>query len=277
MEGIMDRSFRFRVSGMVFFIITILHLVVTTSGRTFIISLGSGQDTTNKLLLAIIPSALVIFTSDAIGYIFSSIFQYYFNYRGGYAKLYKQGIGNLKKYIIDHYNKIEMPLDNEPLLEGLSKRLKKYNTEQFLIYYFWHRPGGADENLHKWIERRFNAYFTAYSVIIALILGTILSFSIICCYLAFNCMNGLIFLISILIALLIRRNGENALKDAVSITDLHISGFINPRVKEMVQTYISTDCFANNQMEIQEIYEENKIKWRKVMKITKKRIIRKPH
>jgi hypothetical protein len=229
----MERDFRFRVSGVIFFLIGLLHLAFTDKGKCFILNLTNEPDTI-QIIVAIISGVFLIFASDSMGFIFSTLFLFIFNIRDGYAGVYTRRIGNLKKTFMDIYNNSELQLPEDQSIKEFGERLNKYNTEHFLIYFLWHHPDGVNDNLNKWVERRHTAYFTSYSIITAATIASLLSSLIIYIYdLSFTTQNQIIFMVTAIIFAILIRNGERAMRDAIAITDLHIAGFINPRVKEI--------------------------------------------
>ncbi len=245
----MERDFRFRISGVIFFIITLLHLALTDHGKDFISDITNKPDTF-QLIIAITSAVFLLFTSDSIGFIFSTLFLFIFNLRGGYAGLYTRRLGNLNKFVVDIYNEMKLRLPKDYLSEEFGKRLKKYNTEHFLIYFLWHRPNGASDNLSKWVERRHTAYFTSYSFMVAATIATLFSSWIIWDYvLGFTPINVTIFIITGIIFAVLVWNGERAMQDAIAVTDLHIAGFINPRVKKILKQYFPPIKFESEKKE----------------------------
>lgn len=230
----MEREFRFRVSGVIFFLISLLHLSLTVHGKDFIASLTNQPDTF-QVIVAITSGVFLIFASDSIGFIFSTLFLFIFNLRGGYAGVYTRHLGYLNKFIVDMYNEMELPLPKDYPVEEFGRRLRKYNMEQFLIYFLWHQPDGVSDNLSKWVERRHTAYFTSYSFIVAATIASCLSFLVIYIDdLGFTSMNITIFIITIIIFVMLVWNGERAMQDAIAITDFHFARFLNPKVKKII-------------------------------------------
>ncbi len=245
----MERDFRFRVSGVIFFIVTLLHLALTDRGKDFISSLTNTPDTF-QVIVAITSGVFLLFASDSVGFIFSTLFLFVFNLRGGYAGVYTRHLGSLNKFIVDIYNEMELPLPKDYSSEEFGKRLKKYNTEHFLIYFLWHRPDGVNDNLSKWVERRHTAYFTSYSFIVAATIATFLSSLIISIYdLGFTPIHLTIFIITAAIFVVLVWNGERAMRDAIAVTDLHAAGFINPRVKRILKQYFPPIMFESERKE----------------------------
>lgn len=194
-----------------------------------------------QIIVAITSGVFLIFASDSIGFIFSSIFLAYFNkVLGGYAGIYTRHLGNLNEIIATIYKRIELPLKKDFSPEKFEERWKQYNTEHFLINFFWHRPGGATDNLGKWVERRHTAYFTSGSFCVAAAIATILSVLIIYGYdLGFTWQNLVIVMITVGVSAIIIWNGKLAMQDAIAITDLHVAGFVNAKVREILKQYSS--------------------------------------
>lgn len=233
----MERNFRFRISGVAFFVIIFIHLALTVEGKQFISDLIVKPDEF-QIMVAVISGVFLIFASDAAGYIFSSIFLFFFNLQGGYAGIYKRHLGDLNDFFIDGYNESKLELPKASSHEKFSKRWGKYNTEHSLIYFLWHRHDGVSDNLNDWIERRHTAFFTSFSSITAAVIATAIAGLAARAYnLHFNSQNLITFAVTLVICIIIGFNGIYAMRDAVAITDLHVAGFVNPRVREIFRRY----------------------------------------
>ncbi len=239
----MERNLRFRVSGVIFFVIFISQLALSNSGLFNILSfIIKPPEQEPQVIPAIISALFLFFASEPIGYIFTSISLFVFNLFGGYAGLYSRKIGNLDKDIIDEYKNIMDTLPNDKLQKNFYKRIKNYNTEQFFIYFFWHRINGANDNLSSWVERRFTAFFISFSFLTSTIIA--LSSSIITIYFfnfGFNLLNLISFIISILLTVILAVNGEKAIDDAIAITDFHVASFINPIIQVQLKNHKTSE------------------------------------
>jgi hypothetical protein len=241
----MERNFRFRVSGLVFFIIILLHLAFTAKGQEFLSRLISKSSLDQFQILATVASGvLLVFISDSVGFIFSSIYIFIFNSRlvGGYSGIYTRRFGNLKNSIMDIYQSLKSPapkdIHKDFSDQKFEARADKYNSEHFLIYFLWHRPDNVNAELNDWVERRHTAYFTSYSCFVAAILSSATSLLIIFnSQLGFTGANTTILLVTGLISFVVVQNGKNAMNDAVALTDIHVAGFLNSNVREIFRRY----------------------------------------
>jgi hypothetical protein len=229
----MGRDFRFRISGIIFFIIFLLNLCVTKAGIDFVIKIFNEPDTL-QIVISIVSGVFIFFASDSIGFIFSTFFQLIFNIFGGYNGVFEKNFGDLSKFIIEKYSKITitLPKDDEDYIKDFQMRLGKYNSEQLLVYFFWHCKNGATESIKQWVERRFNAYFAAYNSVIAIFFATLFSFLIILSneLLTFTTINWVILVFSLVFCISAIVSGEIAMKDAVRIIDIQVASFVDPRV-----------------------------------------------
>lgn len=243
----MERNFRFRVSGLVFIMILLLHLGFTYCGKAFITCLKTDQ-TNLSVIQILIGAALIVFASDSIGFIFSSISVFIFNRMGGYTRIYKRKLGysGLKGSIMQIYESMDSKLPNDFSHDNFQQRWSNYNTEHFLASFFWHRSD-LPNTLNEWIERRHTAYFTSYSYLTAAILGSILSFiTIFALKLGVSWANLIILLTTGIVSWIVVKNGEDAMKDALAIIDLRIAGYVNPGVKNIFNHYFEYHKMSNN-------------------------------
>ncbi len=232
----MGREFRFRVSGAIFFIITLLHLFVTRDGKALVINIVTSPNDL-QVLITIASGAFIFFASDSIGYIFSTIFLFFFNtIVGGYAGIYKKKIRDLGKYITETYDEMKVTSLDDKYSKIFRKRLQLNNTEHIFVYFFWNCKDGANEYLQQWIERRHTAYFTSYGTVIAIIAATIIS-NIVITSLNWTptSSNFVIFISSFVFVLISIVAGELAMKDSISILNLHLASFINPKIIKIIQ------------------------------------------
>ncbi len=233
----MDRKFRFRVSGLAFFIILLLHLIFTGKGSSWVSGLTKNIDQF-QVIITVASGFFIFFTTDFIGFIFSSIFQFYFNCLGGYNKWFTKQIGNLNELILNDYQNPIFSNEENIQRKELNHRWKESNAEQFLIYFFWHRPDGVSEHLNDWIERRQTAYFTSCTFFTAALISTFFSIFIICKHnLGWAEGNTWVLMLTIIMVILIISNGNKAKQDAVAVTELYIEGSINPKFQEILDNY----------------------------------------
>ena len=234
----MERGFRFRVSGLIFLLVLALHLLSAGFFNGLFLD-QSNEDPSITILQVLVAAGLIIFASDSIGFVFSSIAVCIFNCRGGYSGQYEKNLGykDLKKSLINDYMSLPDPQKKSFSHDSFESRFHSYNTEHFFVYFLWHRPD-MSEHLNEWIERRHTAYFTAFSTSIAIFLASVVSFIWILVKPLQLCFGNLWTLVgSIIFCFIILRNGACAMKDALAIIDFRISGFVNQRVRELLNRY----------------------------------------
>jgi hypothetical protein len=234
----MERDFRFRVSGLLFVIVILLNLAFSNNGKKLISDLLA-KATNLEFLQILLGTILIVFASDAIGYIFNSIAVFIFNRSGGYSGKFKKHLGysELRDSIIQTYDSMNVELPNDFSHDKFRLKWDAYNTEHFFVNFFWHRSE-LPSNLNEWLERRYNAYFTAHSCSIALIIATLISFVTICNPIfGISPVNWIVLLFTGFGVLIFVLNGKEAMKDAMAITDLHIAEYVNPRVRKILGRY----------------------------------------
>jgi hypothetical protein len=229
----MEREFRIRPTGLIFYLTLIVTLALTKNGITIIKGTFSdpcqASNDISNTLISIAGLGLVIFTSDAIGYIFSSFATAIFNLFGGYSGLFKKCLScnNLKKLISLYRDSEEEIGDIRP--KDFKNRLKSIPLETLHVFFFWYREG-HENPLDKWVIRRFTAFFTAASSILAIIISQALAASIV---LAFNwklqLANCIWFFVLLLTIIAFVINGRDAIKRAMEAIDLWIANSTNPR------------------------------------------------
>src|ERR1700690_1489955 len=110
----MTREFRLSTAGVLFYIILAVNLLVSEIAEKFLLNLSS-QSASNNIyqgIISVISLGALLFTSDAIGYLFSSIHIFWWNVVGGIFNQGQSGYSaecqklsyDLKAYIINEYN-----------------------------------------------------------------------------------------------------------------------------------------------------------------------------
>lgn len=235
----MGREFRLRVSGILFFIIFLLQIVMTKEGLSFIVQIIESPETL-QVIISIAAGVFLFFASDSVGYIFGTFFMLIFNLYGGYSEIFKKHFGKLDELLLQKYIFFHK---TEPITEdsyNFRERFAEFNTEQKLVYFFWHNETGVTERIDKWVERRFNAYFIAYGSLVAVLCASILSVCIISSnHMGFSSSNYVFFVITAVFCISLILSAEFAMKDAVRIVDLQIASFLDPAIYEIKKEYNS--------------------------------------
>jgi hypothetical protein len=84
----MEREFKYRPPGIIFYLTLVISLVLSKSGVDLFTRMQVNADVP-RALGALITAGILLFTSEGVGYIFSSIVCAVFNLWGGYSKLFQ--------------------------------------------------------------------------------------------------------------------------------------------------------------------------------------------
>jgi hypothetical protein len=238
----MQREFIYRPSGIIFYLFLILTLILTEPGLKFLNNLINFSDPKNDIdissaVVGFVSLGLLFFTSEGVGYIFSSIVYAIFNVRGGYSGLFKSKLtyNNYRSEIQNLYGRQKRatgPMD----ARKFNEKITQFTDESLLVYFFWFRDQHVSP-LDDWHTRRLTAYFTSRSSVVAILLAQIFGWFLIR-------MNGLqvssynlIWLaVSIILIVAFWVNGSAALKGALQVLDLWIAGATNPRFRKVLDT-----------------------------------------
>jgi len=168
----MIREQRFRYVGTVFYFTFLLNLLLTDTGLKFGSTLFSDSSQIQVFITALSLGAL-FFTSDAIGYLLSTIIRFAWNLwgylagDGGYSREWKKKLRiPIKENIIKSLSekpKEEQPNENE----SIQVALNKYHYDVF-VSYFWQR---APKPILEWVTRRHSAMFINWSCILSITLS----------------------------------------------------------------------------------------------------------
>lgn len=230
----MGREFRFRPSGMIFYIILLLNLLGSEAGTDLIQALLSDVDV-NRGVAAIVSTGILLFTSDSIGYLFNSAVFFIFRLWGGYSRDYRTRLGyrNFKQAIIDQYTALEESTEGHWQHKQFEQQWGKYNEEVFMAYFFWHQVGHKNP-LDDWHVRRWSAYMTGMTTVLGIAAGLIFSSVFILAFqLNFSVCNAIIGAISLGMMAILWANASQARKQAWQIVDLWLAGILNPQVRSI--------------------------------------------
>lgn len=81
----MTREFRLRPAGLLFYSIIALNLLLSDAARHYILNLMSAGSESGlfQSVVAVLSVGFLVFTSDVIGYVFSSIDVFFWNLSNG--------------------------------------------------------------------------------------------------------------------------------------------------------------------------------------------------
>jgi hypothetical protein len=222
----MDRDFRNKPSGIVFTTVLILGILLSTEGLSFIKNTFSEKN--DIPLLSVLGVIIVLLSSDAFGYIFVSLGYFILNLFGGYSLIFGKLIlyKDFKNKIVEYFSNRTDDSNESGMVskKELKKRLARISPEIMHVYFYWYKEGSQNP-YDGWLIRRYTSFFTSISVFLSLIIGNLLVWCIIhSCTLTWTSINTTIAIISSFISFVLVFNGFKALKDAVQLHDLWISG-----------------------------------------------------
>jgi hypothetical protein len=233
----MERAFRFRTAGLVFYVTTALFLFSSPTFRDAAVHAISSPATTapTQVLVAVIGASLLLFTSDAIGYLFGSVFNFVFNHFGGYSGLYSRRLANatFRDTLIEQLGNLKNPPKNFRSHKKFIASLSEYRHDQLLVYFHWH-IGDVPSSLDDWLERRHTAFFTAWITLMGAGGATLLSLALFCSLgLAPSSLTWMILVGTFAIAFVLVSNANFAMEDALRVIDLRLAGSLDPRIDEL--------------------------------------------
>ena len=237
----MDRQSRLRISGLIFLLVLVFELLATCEGSAFSQSLLS-QDLAVSTAQLLVGAALVIFASDSVGYILSSLTVFVFNQRNGYSGQYARALSysHFPQVLRNEYQDARTSENEEPVHFNFERSWPRFTPEQLLVYFFWHRPE-VENRLEAWVERRNTAYFTALSSCMGIVLATITA----ACWILVGRLhptpwNGAILALSLGMVAVLAINGLAAMRDGLAAIDLVIAGHINPAIRRVFRDHDPT-------------------------------------
>lgn len=243
----MTRELRLGAAGILFYLVFALNLLTTQAsqnllGTTFSLSqatssqiASSPQITSVDIyqgIAAVVGLGALFFTSDSIGYLFGSIYIYFWNNvsggfrkgRGGYSAEWRKLSYDVKAHVVEQYERArEIPIKDTQHLK-FEKQWESYSADVFLAY-FWQR---APRDIVDWGVRRHTAFFTGMSTIIGIGFGLILSTAIIVLSnMGWTPINTSIAIAAVILILMIHNNAEHARSEAWQIIDLWLANAFN--------------------------------------------------
>ena len=243
----MEREQRLRFIGFLFYAVLVLQLAATVQGTKFLQGVLSDQpdpaaaaqsdqseptDFTG-VVPALLGLGVVFFSSEASGYLLSSIITWGWNLTGGYSGVWKRSLGtDLRSQIVKLYADGNS-IPRQPARQGIFKdRLQEHNTD-VLLNYFWQT---CPERLVLWEERRVTAFFigcyAAFAICLANILGSVLA----CTWLGLTCWNGVVVVVSIPFLVAIVWNARCSYTEMWQIIDLWQGRLFDPTLHSALRT-----------------------------------------
>jgi mannose-6-phosphate isomerase-like protein (cupin superfamily) len=161
-----ERKDRNKNAGLMFYAVVLLFILATRRGATFLQSEPDGVQWL-ELGIAAVSLGVAFFTSDAVGYVFNSIWMFVWNARagrrpehGGYSYEWRRLSYDLKQETLNRYRDCGG-------VQGMVNPWGQYSLDVFLSY-FWQQ---APVKLVEWVSRRHTVLHMARTVLMALASG----------------------------------------------------------------------------------------------------------
>jgi len=202
-------------------------LACTDKGLSFLETVACQQHSTDVLqaVIAAFGLGLIIFTSEATGYIFTAIPLFYWNvFRDGfYSCEWKRLSYDPKDSIIASYNADRE--SSSPPHRELDSQLLNSSTDIFLSY-FWQQ---APEGIVEWVMRRYTAFFSGLSAALGIWIGCILSAAVAIMFsFAHNLLTYILYAAWVSAGLILLVNAQIARQEGRQMVDLWLAGRLNP-------------------------------------------------
>ena len=165
----MTREMRFKFIGITFYIVLLANLLLTKDAQ-LLLERCQSTELSPQVIIAALSFGAMLFTSDAIGYLFGTVCWVIWDIFGGWSSFF--GDLAVKERILKAYRAGRRNVDKADRVE---EELKSFVHDAFFCY-FWHR---APTGLAEWASRRHLAFLINWSIIMAMIAAYGLSTAIV--------------------------------------------------------------------------------------------------
>lgn len=173
----MNREYRFKLSGVIFFILVFGIFLSTEEGCTLIFNSLNNQMST--IIIALFGLLAVYISSEGFGYIFNSIFfALWSRIRPKFVQKTKE-----RGYSAEQEKYFRSPQMRERILKygvdqerKVPEKIKNYSLETYYWYFF---QKFAPKNLNSWVERRWTHFAAGMTEIVAIIFAWMITLCII--------------------------------------------------------------------------------------------------
>ena len=194
-------------------------------------------------LVALLGIGALALTSEGMGFLFSSIHIFYWNFirslrhegRIGYSAEWDKLEYDLQSYIERRYSSA-LPKRNrknvkkDKVAAAFFKKLKSYPIDVVQSFFFHQAPDG----IIGWVIRRYTIFFTGASIAVATVLGVLVAWLLIwklsLAHGAFTLVSSVMFL---LVVAFILANGRYARRQAIQMMELWRATRIDARMKKI--------------------------------------------
>jgi hypothetical protein len=216
----MIREYRFKLSGLTFFILVFCIIFSTKNGFDLVIP--SQESGMNAAILALIAAGASYASSEAFGYIFNAVFFISWSqvvpflqgsreraYSADYERYFKSG--QIRQMMCGQWRESGSS-DHPPV------KLSGYSLDPCFSYFF---QSDAPETLRHWVERRWTAFAVGMIEVVAIIASWLIALTVILetdMTMTFN--TALIFVFSVLFGAICWKNAQLSRKEAYELMDL---------------------------------------------------------
>lgn len=240
----MTRDLRFRFTGIVFFITFAAALLLTQCGVQLCqaqVTGNGGKNGGSEVLVAAIGVAAVLFTSEGLGFILSTLWMFQWYLRAGskfsfsdYSDMWSDLAYDIKQAVLDECTSaIDAGSSSGREHRHLSKRLQEYVLDVYLSY-FWQQ---APPQLVQWVSRRVTTYLIYMSACTATAVAVGMSSALIWqLKLGWTVWNWLILLFAAVLAFTFYFNGRVSHTEGFQMIELWQSAMFNTEVRSALRT-----------------------------------------
>lgn len=183
----MTRDMRFRFIGVVFYVFVLAGILMTERAWDSLLSCADGSGVaTAQLVISAVGVGAVLLTSEAIGYLFGTVFLVIFELRGGWSRIWKPLLESdsapdeLKTLIRDmQANRAERKSKKIFRRLFLVSRREDPFLDDVFFSYVWQQ---APKELVNWPLRRSLSFINNWSMVVALAFAWLISAVPILCF-----------------------------------------------------------------------------------------------
>jgi quercetin dioxygenase-like cupin family protein len=236
----MTREQRWKNTGALFCVVFVTALLLTNSGMQLVQGLQGNVDLSG-VALTIFGLGLAFFTSESIGFLFSSLSVFLFwNAKGGrkpgfggYSTEWRRLTYDFKGEIVKRYQTTAAePGPKEQTSAVLRDSWEHYTPDVFLSY-FWQQ---APLPLVEWVSRRHSAFFSGLASILAIGVALLLSAGLIIGFgMGWTTGTVSVFVVSAVLAMAFGYNAQAARTEAWQMIDLWMRGAFDPKMQKAIR------------------------------------------
>ena len=222
----MTREMRFKFIGITFYIVLLANLLLTKDAQLFLEQCQSAE-LSPQVIIAALSFGAMLLTSDAIGYLFGTVFLFIWDvFFGGWSWFY--GDIGVDKRVLKAYRAARGKVSESDKLEN---ELRTFVHDAFFSY-FWHR---APKGLAAWASRRHLAFLINCSIIIAFCAAYGLSIAIVGASALLTAAHCVLHLVVFALIVMLVANFLFSLRDIKQLATLWFRGGFNEKLGEALK------------------------------------------